>query len=255
MIDVERRNKILQLLEEHHSVKVSDLSKELFIGEATIRRDLAKLEQSGYLKRIHGGAVSLDQVDREVPADIRKIENAEKKIIIAVLASSLIQSGNTISVDSSTTCLALAPHLKKIPNLSVLTHSHTLLDELRYSNLNLYASGGLLTRHTLSYNGEVARRFFASFYADIAFVSCKGLSIDAGPSWVYDEEAALREIMLQNARKRVMLVDSSKFGIRATSQLFNFSLVDYLITDCRPSEEWISFFERNRVNLIYPETE
>ena len=252
MIDVERRNKILQLLEDYHSVKVSDLSRTLFIGEATIRRDLSKLEQGGYLRRIHGGAVSLDQVDREIPADIRKVENAEKKVIIADLAAALIQSGNTISVDSSTTCLALASNLKKIPNLSVLTHSHILLDELRYSNLNLYASGGLLTRHTLSYNGEVARRFFASFYADLAFVSCKGLSIDAGPSWVYDEEAALREIMLQNARKRVMLVDSSKFGIRATSQLFNFSLVDYLITDCRPGNEWIAFFERSHVTLLYP---
>ena len=79
MIDVERRNKILQLLEENHSVKVSDLSRTLFIGEATIRRDLSKLEQGGYLRRIHGGAVSLDQVDREIPADIRKVENAEKK--------------------------------------------------------------------------------------------------------------------------------------------------------------------------------
>lgn len=253
MIDVERRNAILRLLEEKHSVKVSELSKTLFIGEATIRRDLARLEQGGYLKRVHGGAVSLDQVDREMPADIRKIENAEKKSVIADLAAALIQSGNTISVDSSTTCLALASNLKKIPNLSVLTHSHILLDELRYSNLNLYSSGGLLTRHTLSYNGEVARRFFASFYADIAFVSCKGLSIDAGPSWVYDEEAALREIMLKNARKRVMLVDSSKFGIRATSQLFNFSLVDYLITDCRPEAEWISYFEMNHVQLIFPE--
>ena len=75
MTDVERREAILQQLKRHYSVKVTELSKLLYIGEATIRRDLKKLENGGYLKRVYGGAVRIDAVDRELPADVRQTDN------------------------------------------------------------------------------------------------------------------------------------------------------------------------------------
>ena len=72
MTDIERRELILQQLRLNYSVKVTELSKLLYIGEATIRRDLGKLEKGGYCKRVYGGAVRIDAIDRELPADVRQ---------------------------------------------------------------------------------------------------------------------------------------------------------------------------------------
>ena len=252
MIDIERRGIILKRLEEQHIVKVSDLSKELFIGEATIRRDLAKLEKAGYLKRIYGGAVHRDKIDRELPADVRRYENTEKKQAIASYASELISDNQIISIDSSTTCFFLAEVIKEYQNLTILTHSQPLIKELQYSSTNLYCSGGLLSKHTFSYGGEFARNFFSSFYADLSFISCKGISIIHGITLAYDEEASLRKIMLQHSNKRILLCDSTKFDKISTSRLFGFELIDILVTDTKPSQEWITYLQSENVQLICP---
>lgn len=251
MVEIERREYILKRLEELHTVKVNELSKELFIGEATIRRDLTKLEKEGYLKRIYGGAVFLNKIDREIPADVRQYENPEKKQVIADLSAKLIHDNETLTIDSSTTCLFLAEQLKKFQNLTVFTHGQTLLEQLRYSNVNLYCSGGLMSKHTFSYGGEFARHFFSSFFTNLAFISCKGLSLTHGVTYAYDEEAALRKIMLQNAQKRVLLCDSTKFDKSSTSCLFGLELIDYLVTDTIPSESWLAHLKAKGVVVIY----
>lgn len=250
MINEERREHILFLLERNHSVKVSDLSEELFIGEATIRRDLKKLEQAGYLKRVYGGAIRIDQVDREMPADVRVEENADFKRSLCAKAAKLIQPGNVISIDSSTTTFFLADYLYETNSLTVLCQGQKLIDKLLYAPLNLYSSGGILSKTTLSYTGAISRSFFSSFFVDISFISCKGISMHHGLSWIYEEEADLRRIMLDNARTRVLLCDHTKFGIVSSCKLFGFERIDYLITNEIPSPEWIEFFEKTNVKLI-----
>ena len=252
MTDLEHREYILRQLKVNYSVKVTELSKQLFIGEATIRRDLKKLENGGYLRRVYGGAVRLDTVDRELPTEVRLGDNRDAKADLCAAAAALIQDGSVVSMDSSTTVLGLAAHLEGFSNLTILTQGQTLVDQLRYGPFNIYCSGGLLQKTTLSYNGTFARKFFSSFCADIAFISCKGLSMEHGISWAYEEEACLRQIMLENAKYRVLLCDSSKFDQVAPCKLFGFSHIDCLVTDRRPSPEWVSFLRSKNVELLYP---
>lgn len=252
MTDLERREYILRQLKVNYSVKVTDLSKQLFIGEATIRRDLKKLENGGYLRRVYGGAVRLDTVDRELPAEVRLGDNRNAKADLCAVAAALIQDGNVVSMDSSTTVLGLADHLEPFSNLTILTQGQKLMDKLRYAPFNVYCSGGILQKTTLSYTGTFARRFFSSFCADIAFISCKGISMEHGLSWAYEEEACLRQIMLENAKKRVLLCDSSKFDQIASCKLFGFSQIDCLVTDRRPGPEWESFLRSKGVELLCP---
>lgn len=253
METVERRKQILHLLNDQYVVKVTDLSQALFVSEATIRRDLEKLEKSGHLKRIYGGAVQVGSIDTETPVDVRRQLNAAAKEKIALLAAREIVSGNVISMDSSTTVLYLSPHLRSFENLTVLTHGVKTIEELQhFKNINLYCSGGLMLRNSYSFAGEFARRFFSSFYTDVAFVACKGISIDHGISWAYDEEAALRKIMLGNTKKRVLLCDSTKFGNTYTSTMFGFECIDTIITDKDPGTAWVDFFEHQHVRLVFP---
>lgn len=249
----ERREKILQALSEQYSIKVTDLSRELFVSEATIRRDLEKLEKSGHLKRVYGGAMQVGSIDTETPVDVRRQLNAAAKEKIALLAIREIQSSQVIAMDSSTTVLYIAPHLRAFDNLTVLTHGVKTVEELQhFKNINLYCSGGLMLRNSYSFAGEFARRFFASFYTDVAFFACKGISMEHGISWAYDEEAALRKIMLNNTQKRILLCDATKFGKTYTSTMFGFESIDIIITDKDPGPEWIEFFEKHHVRLIFP---
>lgn len=108
-----------------------------------------------------------------------------------------------------------------------------------------------MSKHTFSYGGEFARHFFSSFFTNLAFISCKGLSLTHGVTYAYDEEAALRKIMLQNAQKRVLLCDSTKFDKSSTSCLFGLELIDYLVTDTIPSESWLAHLKAKGVVVIY----
>lgn len=252
MTDIERRQTILQQLKLHYSVKVTDLSRLLCIGEATIRRDLKKLENGGYLKRVYGGAIRLDAIDRELPTEVRQTDNPEAKQRLCAVAAELIRDGNVLSVDSSTTAQFLSDHLARFANLTVLTQGQKLIENLRYTPVKVYCAGGLLHKTTLSYNGMHARQFFTSFYPDIAFISCKGISRQHGLSWVYEEEAGLRKIMLEHAKTRVLLCDHTKFDNVSTCKLFGFELVDYLITDQKPDDAWMDFLTSLDVQVIYP---
>lgn len=252
MTDFERREAILRQMKLHYSVKVSELSKMLFIGEATIRRDLKKLESAGYCKRVYGGAVRIDTVDRELPADVRQTDQQDEKMRICAEAAKLIQDGNVLSMDSSTTVQFLGDFVTQFNGLTVLTQGQKLIEKLQYAPINVYCSGGLLQKTTLSYNGTVTRSFFSSFYADIAFFSCKGISREHGMSWIYEEEACLRQIMMQNARVRILLCDHSKFDRISGYKFFGFDQIDYLITDCCPSLEWVHFLQEQQGKLVYP---
>lgn len=249
----ERRERILQALGENYRIRVTDLSRELFVSEATIRRDLERLEKSGHLRRVYGGAMQVGSIDTETPIDVRRQQNAAAKKKIAQLAVGKIESGQVIAMDSSTTALYLAPHLRAFENLTVLTHGVQTIEELQhFKNLHLYSSGGLMLRNSYSFAGEFARRFFSSFYTDAAFVSCKGVSMENGISWAYDEEAALRKIMLAHSKKRILLCDSDKFNQTYTSTLFGFESVDTIITNKDPGPEWTEFFNAHQVELIFP---
>ncbi len=253
MENFERRRRILELINDQYSVKVTELSARLYVSEATIRRDLEKLEKGGHLKRIYGGAVRLESIDTETPLDVRRSQNSTAKENIALLAVTQLESGSVISLDSSTTVLYLCPHLRAFENLTVLTHGIKPIEELQhYKNINLYSAGGLMLRGPYTLSGEFTRNFFRSFYTDAAFISCKGLSMEHGISWAYDEEAALRQIMLNNTRKRVLLCDSGKFDQTYTSKLFSFELIDVVITDAPPSPQWHAFFETRNIRLLYP---
>jgi DeoR/GlpR family transcriptional regulator of sugar metabolism len=133
-----------------------------------------------------------------------------------------------------------------------MTHGSKAIEELQnLNNINLYSSGGLMLRGTYSLSGEFVRLFFGSFFTDAAFISCKGISMNHGLSWAYDEEAALRRIMLQNTKKRILLCDSDKFDRTYTSKLFGFELIDMVITNHEPSADWLDFFINHGIRVLY----
>lgn len=252
MFPLERRQNILNLLKTKKSVLVSELSQQFFIGEATIRRDLEKLEKKGFLKRTYGGAVLLEGLDSEIPLSIREIEQKDAKDSIGQLAARQVADGNIIIIDSSSTVLRMVPYLKAKNQLTVITNgARTAVDLGELLHVRVYSTGGMLRENSLSYIGEAARRCISSLNADILFFSCRAISMDKGLTDISEEEAELRRLMINSCQKTILLCDSSKFDKVSFNKICGFDAIDCLITDQKPAATWADFLQAKGVEVIY----
>jgi DeoR/GlpR family transcriptional regulator of sugar metabolism len=251
MFTIERQQAIINLLKAEKSLSVAHLSKEFFIGEATIRRDLEKLEKAGLLRRIYGGAVLLEGLNSEIPLSVREMELKEEKNNIAYLACRMVNHGDTIIMDSSSTILKMIPHLKDKDRLTVITNGAKTAVELGgLSNIKVYCTGGVLRENSLSFIGEPAKRFVETFYAETLFFSCRAISMEKGITDSNEDEAGLRRLMMKNSKKVVLLCDHNKFNQISFSKIADFEHIDMLITDQKPVQEWSDLLKGKNVDVV-----
>lgn len=231
MYDLERQNKIIEILQKNKSISVSRLSELLYVSQPTVRRDLTVLEEQGAVARTHGGAVLRDTENREIPLMWRESQNNASKKIIAERASSLIGNGNVIFMDASSTVSYLVPHLEKLKDIIVVTNSPKTSMKLGELGIKNYCTGGLMLVHSVAYVGSEAERFISSINADVFFFSSRGYTNDGMITDSSEEEASVRKAMLKNADKAYYLCDSSKKGKRYTYNICSADEVDGVITD------------------------
>ncbi|NLJ86195.1 MAG: DeoR/GlpR transcriptional regulator [Firmicutes bacterium] len=232
MLAAERRATIARLAKQHGSVRVADLRRQFDVTEETIRRDLEELEKSGYLKRTYGGAVSINGTGFELPYTRRVESHKEEKNIIARHAATLVQEGETIILDASTTALWLAKHLIDRRDLTVVTNSIQIMLELAgRPGIRIICTGGNLRDRTLAFVGPLAERAIAGYYVDKVFMSGKGLTPTGGLTDSNELEVELKKAMLAAAKTRVAIIDSSKMGHRAFARIAEVTEFSEIVTD------------------------
>ncbi|MBE3595762.1 MAG: DeoR/GlpR transcriptional regulator, partial [Hydrogenibacillus sp.] len=251
MLGVERRKKIMELLLLHGNVVVSDLSKRFNVTEETIRRDLEKLEKEGQLIRTHGGAYLSEYVTKEYPIALREIAYVEEKKQIATISAELIQSGDTIMLDASTTSLFIARFLKRMrKKVTVITNALKVEMELAdQEQIKLVSTGGTLRTSSLSHVGYAATRSLATYFADKAFVSCTAVHPNKGLMDSNEYEAEVRKRMLAQAEQKILVADHTKFGKTAFNLIATIDDIDMVIVDRPLSEEWRATFESHGVEV------
>lgn len=231
MLVAERYEKIVQIVNERGSIRVTELSDLCAVTEETIRRDLDRLERSGRLKRSHGGAVSVKEMQLEVPYFEREITHSEEKKRIAEEAVKLVNAGDRILLDASTSAWYMAKMLPDLP-MTVLTNSVKVVTELSTKEkIEVISIGGRLSPRSLSFVGPLAEKSLESFHVDKLFFSCKGVHLDRGISESGELQARLKQQMMNMADRIILLADASKFGMQAFSQVMDLSNVDIIITD------------------------
>ena len=251
MFSIERRQQILELLKEQKTVSVSDLSKRFFIGEATIRRDLCTFEALGLAKRTYGGAILLEGLDSEIPLIVRETEQRDKKQRIAKTAADMVQDGDVITMDSSSTALHMVPYLRRKTNLTVITNgAKTALDCGTLPRTKVVCTGGRLRENSLSYIGNLAQRCIRDFVSGTLFFSCRSISSDIGITDVNEEESVLRRDMIRHSRRVVLLCDSTKFDANSFAYICSFSDIHCLITDAEPSPMLQEALAHSGVQLV-----
>lgn len=253
MISAERRKKILEMVENHSSVSVTDMCQKLDVSEMTIRRDLSILANQGLLQRVHGGAVSSRGRSFEPPYLMRSAVNVEDKITIGELASTLVTDGDSITLDNGSTVLEMAKALAGRRNLTVLTASLDVANILSSApGIRLILSGGILRPEEGSLIGHIAERTFQEFRSDKAFIGIGGISLENGLTEYNLEDTLVKRKLITNAGKVYVLADRSKLGKTCFSLVAPLSTVDVLVTDEKSSEETLKPYRDMGLEVVTP---
>lgn len=205
-----------------------------------MRNDLNALEEEGYLTRVHGGAV-LNSTTQLVNAafGVRHQEHAREKDCIGAGAAKLVNDGDSISLDASTTAYYLALNLKERCHLRVVTNGIEVARLLAQNPSNtVILIGGVVRQDGSSVSGLLSEQIIAELHIQKAFVSCSGFSVERGLTEVHLEEAQLKRKALESARQVFALVDSSKLGHEDLTIFARPVQITHLFTDIGITDEW-----------------
>ncbi|MCM1027079.1 MAG: DeoR/GlpR family DNA-binding transcription regulator [Roseburia sp.] len=252
MLAVERRNLILEKLQDEKKVVVSELSAAFGVSEETIRRDLDRLDREGLATKSYGGAILNENNGLDMPFNVRKKRNMEGKQVIAGLVNGLVQEGEHIILDPSTTAVAIVKALKSRKRLTVITNSIEVLVELSdVSGWDVISTGGILRESYLALVGSRAVSGIESLYADKVILSCKGVDRKRGITDSNEMFSEVKQAMLRSARQKILAADHTKFGKVAFSGIGALSDVDMVVTDIRPDPEWMDYFAEKGIECLY----
>lgn len=233
MLHKEREQEILSILKMANGfVSVKYLCNALFASESSIRRDLKVLETHGLVKRNYGGACLVKNFSGIVTFNHRTQQNIEAKRDIAKKAVSFINDGDIIFLDQSSTAFYLANELMNRSCLTVVTNNVEIMMLLSNSAVKVLSSGGYLSEENRNcLIGSDAQKTFEDIFADLAFFSVRAISDDGCVTDCTREEVTVRNAMLKNSSKKVLLCDSSKFGRKAPFVQCHIEDVDYLVSE------------------------
>ena len=230
----ERQNEILRRLKENKTAVVSVLAKELYVSEATIRRDLAEMKSMGLIERSHGGALLPENAD-EISIFFRMEKNASEKEHAATKALPHIPPFKSVFIDSSSTALALAERIDLSFKTVVTNNLQTAIQLSKKPNINLILLGGNVHFNTNSATGSWTARQLADFSFDLMISSCAAIIGDE----VFErslEQKEIKRVAFEHCKKRILLIDHTKFNAHGTYRLSALKDYDLIATDAPPPE-------------------
>jgi DeoR/GlpR family transcriptional regulator of sugar metabolism len=246
MLPAERHARITDAVRSARVVSTEELAALTGASAETIRRDLMALELQGALKRVHGGATSaLATSSEEAPFQERSSANQDAKAAIGRAAAELVRPGQTVILDVGTTALEVARALPGSFRGTVATCSLLVAAELAgRSGVEVLVSGGRVRVGDLACSNAQTAAFFADLHADVAFLGSGGVDATAGLTDFHLDEVATRRVILTNAVRSYVLVDSSKFGRVAPHHVCGLEALTGLVTDTRPGSPLARAVER-----------
>ncbi|MGX6978520.1 DeoR/GlpR family DNA-binding transcription regulator [Vagococcus elongatus] len=251
MLEVERHIAIVNKLTKDKTVTVNELAAMLDVAKTTIRKDLTELEKSGVLTRIHGGAVLKDEYLVQTDYDEKKMQDFDRKVLIAQKALNLIPDNASIALNTSTITSLIAEYL---PNnqYTVVTNSLDILNILaKKDNINLISSGGnFITKHR-SFEGPVAVGGFANFSYNVSFIGANGIHHEQGISTKTFLEAEAKKTILRNSIASYVVAEEKKFDRIGLIKVSDFSDITGIVTDSPMENDKLKKYQE-KTEIIFP---
>ena len=234
-----RRQQILERIQREGGVSVAELARELTVSSITVHRDLEQLSKDGLVERVHGGARSMPAAGppTAIPPtgwEQRAAVSRGAKAAIAAHAAREVRSGSTIFLDSSSSCLALARQLvtsESASNLTLVTNSPAIAYELADERMLVIVTPGELDQHMRLLAGRWTTDFMSGLNFELAFVSCAGVTLDAGLTTSRRALADVINVASKNAARTIGLIDSNKFGRASLLTIARAQDLDAIVTD------------------------
>ena len=240
----ERRLQIVKDISENDKISVSDLATKYGVSQVTIRNDLRVLQEHGLIRRIHGGASS-ERIANRFDS------NYEIKLRIADKAAEMIESCETILIESGSTNALLAKKLGQTKDVTIVTNSYFIANYVRdYPRLKVVLLGGDFQQDSEVCVGPLTRQSMQSYYVDKLFIGSDGFSEKEGFTSNNLQRAEVVTAMAKRANHAIILTDSSKFTQRGVARQLPLSEISMVITDDGIPEQARAALARNNVQLI-----
>lgn len=228
---IERRQAIIRALEDAGQLSVAALSERFDVSEVTIRADLQALSDQGLIQRVRGGAMIVSVLP-DLSYEVRMQLNAAQKAKIGQMAASMVEDGDTIALDASTTAQAITPFLKNINELTVVTNGlKVAMSLLAHPAIHVILVGGSVRREGMSLIGPLDCGLIQDIHIRIGFFGARGFTIEEGMTDVNIGEVRTKREMVSRCRQVVGVFDASKWGRIATATFATLDQIDAIITD------------------------
>ena len=246
----QRWDNLRALIRDSGVIRIEDLCRRLGVSPATVRRDLDQLERGGAIRRVHGGADSVEsRLDEPVFAD-KTSRAAREKRRIAEAALTFVAPGDTVYLDGGSTVLELARLLRERSNLTVVTNSLYAAHELAGRGPRLIVIGGELRRLSQTMVGPLTRPVLHELHLDKAFMGTIGFALDEGLTTTDPSEAFTKKLVMDQARQVLVLADSSKAGKVSFASAGSWDHVHVLITDKQLDKDLAKELTKKDIKLV-----
>jgi len=234
----QRMQRILELLETRDGLGVSELADEFLVSEVTVRHDLSELARQGLVARVRGGVRPLERGHSELAFDVRLRLQTDEKRAIAQAAAAMVDDGEAVALDSSTTAYFLARELRGRRELVVVTNGLLIASALTDSpGITVLVTGGMLRLPAMSVVGDLAAEMVRTTRIDKGFFGARGLSLERGLMDLNPEEVRIKKELTAACTQVIGIFDSTKWHRTALLPFVEAKDVDAIVTDkCAPSE-------------------
>jgi DeoR/GlpR family transcriptional regulator of sugar metabolism len=247
----ERRHDILDNVQRTGRASVADLSQAFGVSEVTIRADLQMLAEQGLLVRTHGGAIPANRLSPELSLALRRQQQTLAKDHIGEAGAALIEDGDAVYLDTSSTALAIARHLAHHRHVTVITNSIAIVQELiDYPHLAVVVPGGRLRAETASLIGIDGLDFVRRFNIQKGFFGAHGLTMDEGLTDVSVDEADVKRVLVGLCRQVVAVLDATKWGRVGVASFAPLDQIDTIITDHDAPAELVAQARATGVDVL-----
>ena len=250
MNTINRRVKILEVLNSEGQVTVSELSKKFNVSEVTIRNDLSHLEGKDLLIKTRGGGLKTQRVGIDQHLNDKAKINSKEKQAIGNKAAELINDNDTIIIDSGTTTIEIVKNVGRIKNLTVITNALNIASQLIPDEIKVILLGGILRTSSLSLIGPIGENSIKNFYCDKCFLGVDGIDSQSGIYTPNLEEAHLNRLMIEASKEVIIVTDSSKFKRKSFAHIAPITKVNLVVTDSKIPEDEFKNLQNAGIKVI-----
>jgi DeoR/GlpR family transcriptional regulator of sugar metabolism len=231
MLATDRRTRILERVAEEQTIRIGELAQEFGVSDMTIRRDIAKLERTGFLRRTYGGATAHQTRSLDPAFNTRSLQNAAAKRLIAMRAVALMGDASTIFIGTGTTTEQFARLMPARDDFTVVCESLPVAGLLGTRKTRVVVLGGVVHQDELSCVGPVAANTVRRYYADVAVLGAAGLTPRHGITELFEEEAENHRLMIEHSERLLLLADGTKLSTHAMARVAPVTAISTLVTD------------------------